>query len=523
LIVASTEWWVLSYFGSASLNDGATSLRVWRSFHHMNIAPPWRTPVTSYLFTTSYTTTGTLTASPAQSSSGNFAFVAAGVAVGSSDSDGISFASVPYFVRNTVLIEGSVSANGSAVLLGSDPTSGALEKLTIRAGGELIGNAVGATIVGTNSYVENAGYIYGGNGIQFHDVASSITDQTTLVNTGTIEAFGAAIARFDSDTTETLVINNSGTIFGGTDGQDSYAFISDDDVVARDRITNTGKMIGLVQLGGGDDFLDSSKGILQGDPNRQGGSVSLGEGNDTFYGGAGADSVSGWEGNDIIRGGAGKDFLDGGAGTQDYIDYSDKTTKVELTLLAPNTLGQAKVNGVVEDIFFNFEAVVGGKAGDVLTGNAGSNNIAGGDGNDTEQGGSGNDSIFGGNGNDLIFGGLGNDQLTGNGGGDFFRFNYALSTSANLDTITDFTHGSDKIQLEDTIFTALTSPWSSAQFKASASGHVASTATQHVLYDQSTGVLWYDPDGSGAGGQTAFAKLGTSTHPTIDWTDFAIV
>jgi hypothetical protein len=46
---------------------------------------------------------------------------------------------------------------------------------------------------------------------------------------------------------------------------------------------------------------------------------------------------------------------------------------------------------------------------------------------------------------------------------------------------------------------------------------------QRILHDQSTGVLWFDPDGSGGLGQTAFAKLGTSTHPTIDWTDFAIV
>lgn len=73
------------------------------------------------------------------------------------------------------------------------------------------------------------------------------------------------------------------------------------------------------------------------------------------------------------------------------------------------------------------------------------------------------------------------------------------------------------------VFTALTSPWSSAQFKLSGSGHVADTASQHILYDQSTGVLWYDPDGNGAATQTAFAKLGTSTHPTIDWTDFAII
>jgi serralysin len=256
---------------------------------------------------------------------------------------------------------------------------------------------------------------------------------------------------------------------------------------------------------------------------------AVGQGNDQLInienvrGSALADIIAGDGQSNVIRGGGGKDLLDGRGGTQDYIDFSDKTTKVEITLLAPGSTGTAKVNGVVEDTFKNFEAVIGGSAGDALTGNAGSNNIAGGKGNDTVVGASGNDTVFGGEGDDLVAGSLGNDQLTGNAGADLFRFNSTLSTSANLDTITDFVHASDEIQLDDAIFTALTSPWSSAQFKTAASGHVANTVNQHILYDRSTGVLWYDPDGSGAGGQTAFAKLGTSTHPTIDWTDFQIV
>jgi Ca2+-binding RTX toxin-like protein len=481
--------------------------------------------MTTYAFTTSFTTTGILTGSPAPAASYNTVFVAEDVAVASSDNDAISVTGS----RNTAVIAGTVLAADSAVVLGSNAAGDYQQVLRVRASGQLMGSdASGAVeLNGRNGFIDNAGYIYSTNvAIKIHDVASVSGDQTVLVNTGLIQSGATAIMRDDADTTETFVIKNAGTIYGGSDGLDSFAFYSGDGVIASDHITNTGKMIGIIETGGGDDFVDTNKGVLEGNNDGTVGTINLGDGNDTAYGSAAADAISGGAGSDIVRGGGGNDTLVGGFGglnPQDYIDYSDKTTKVEITLLAVNAIGTMKVNGVVEDTFANFGAVIGGSAGDVLTGNAISNNLAGHDGNDTLNGASGNDSIFGGNGSDLIFGALGNDQLTGNAGADFFRFNYTLSTSNNVDTITDFTHASDKIQLEDAIFSALTSPWSSTQFKSSASGHVANTASQHILYDQSTGVLWYDPDGNGAGTQTAFAKLGTSTHPTIDWTDFAIV
>jgi hypothetical protein len=79
-----------------------------------------------------------------------------------------------------------------------------------------------------------------------------------------------------------------------------------------------------------------------------------------------------------------------------------------------------------------------------LIGNNGANGIIG--------------SAFG----DRLCGRGGNDTLTGGGGGDTFRFETALKSFGNRDTITDFNPAEgDRIELENAIFTqlTLTGPW----------------------------------------------------------------
>jgi len=65
-------------------------------------------------------------------------------------------------------------------------------------------------------------------------------------------------------------------------------------------------------------------------------------------------------------------------------------------------------------------------------------------------GGAAADTLTGGGGNDLIYGGRGADQLRGNGGADTFRYqatNESPIGLANIDTILDFVHNVDKIDL----------------------------------------------------------------------------
>ncbi|RWD87182.1 MAG: hypothetical protein EOS38_18470 [Mesorhizobium sp.] len=87
---------------------------------------------------------------------------------------------------------------------------------------------------------------------------------------------------------------------------------------------------------------------------------------------------------------------------------------------------------------------------DVLYGNGGADQIFGLAGNDTLFGQSGNDTLNGGDGNDKLVGGVGADTLTGGAGADTFYYGSDVSdspASAANDTITDFVHGVDKIDL----------------------------------------------------------------------------
>ncbi len=113
-------------------------------------------------------------------------------------------------------------------------------------------------------------------------------------------------------------------------------------------------------------------------------------------------------------------------------------------------------------------------------------------------------------------GARGNDTLIGAGGADTFVFDTVLALN-NIDEITDFAHGTDRIELDDAIFTALTAGTLSA---AAFTTGVATTAAHRILYDADTGALSYDADGSGAGAAIQFATL--QAHLTITNMDFLV-
>ncbi|MCF7986978.1 MAG: calcium-binding protein [Methylovulum sp.] len=129
-------------------------------------------------------------------------------------------------------------------------------------------------------------------------------------------------------------------------------------------------------------------------------SLSGGLGNDILIGGEGNDTVSAGEGNDQIVGGngLGDDDYFGDNGT-DTIKYTSAITSITVDL---NT-GTSTGNEIGTDQLHGIENVIGGQAGDVLTGNAGNNVLDGYTGNDTLTGGGGNNTLIGGLGNDSYF------------------------------------------------------------------------------------------------------------------------
>jgi Ca2+-binding RTX toxin-like protein len=120
---------------------------------------------------------------------------------------------------------------------------------------------------------------------------------------------------------------------------------------------------------------------------------------DTLTGNASANFLSGGGGNDVLKGGGGNDTLDGGAGGGDAADYSDKPSAVVVTLNG-TTNAAVTVGGVAEDTIKNFENVIGGSAGDALTGDSLANVLTGNNGNDTLNGGTNADTMQGGSGDD---------------------------------------------------------------------------------------------------------------------------
>lgn len=141
-------------------------------------------------------------------------------------------------------------------------------------------------------------------------------------------------------------------------------------------------------------------------------------------------------------------------------------------------------------------------------------------------GNSGNNVLTGTPGNDVLFGLGGNDTLTGGAGADQFVFNTALNKTSNVSTVVDFSHAEgDRIALDHTIFSALTAVALGAaltanNFYASTNG-AAHLATDHILYNSTTGALSYDADGTGAAAAVQFAVL--THHPTLVASDFMLV
>ena len=121
--------------------------------------------------------------------------------------------------------------------------------------------------------------------------------------------------------------------------------------------------------------------------------------------------------------------------------------------------------------------------------------------------------LNGGAGNDTLIGGMGNDTLTGGAGRDVFLFDSVLR-SDNIDKITDFKVGEDKIGLSSVIFGNLHgNDW----FASS-----ASQVDSHTVVFQNGNKLFYDADGSGSYfSPVQFAELNTTEQ--LNATSFQIL
>ncbi len=198
-----------------------------------------------------------------------------------------------------------------------------------------------------------------------------------------------------------------------------------------------------------------------------------------------------------------KYISDGGG--MDTLDASAARAGVYINLTAGSWLyegAKASLISAANQSFIGYWTIIengiGSSYADTIFGNMAANNL---------KGKSGNDAINGSGGNDILNGNAGRDTLTGGTGNDIFIFN-ATPNSSNIDTITDFTPGKDKLQLNRTIFARLAGmkKLAATSFAANAGGK-AKDKDDYLVYNTATGVLSYDADGSGAGAAVQIAIL----------------
>jgi Ca2+-binding RTX toxin-like protein len=431
-------------------------------------------------------------------------YVAAGVTVASTDNSAI----VGTASQQQVQVEGMVGADGVAVSLGDSGAEDYGNLLTVGAGARLVGYGyTGAGLTGYNSELHNSGLIYGGKfGVWMTGVRD--TGHSTLENDGRIQAVSFGVYRPYS--TEDLVLNNSGTIKGAV--ASFYAHDSN----ATEEITNTGTMIGKIELGDGDDLYDGASGHVRGE-------VYGGNGMDRLFGGTDDDVLNGGRDDDFLDGGKGGDVMNGGKGSDAYLvdDADDVIIDAVESDVAPGKgrgLTPSGTDTVYAGVSYTLEGGVSvevlqadaGTTGLTLKGNAFAQTIVGGGGKDTLKGEAGAD---------VLNGGKGSDTLSGGTGSDVFFFDGKLG-SGNVDTIGDFSNAAgsdDSIQLENGIFTKLTKGGvlASGMFAANKDG-LAKDADDFIVYETDTGKLFYDADGSGAGKAVQFALLGNKAALTAD-------
>lgn len=354
----------------------------------------------------------------------------------------------------------------------------------------------------------------------------------------TLNLGNASIAFYlEGDTGPTLV--NVDKIVGGTGDQVvnlsslqyNYGSVlmlgrAGDDVLASNAGNDT------LNGGSGDDYLWGGSGNDYLNGWTENDRVSGGDGNDTLLGGAGSDLVEGGAGNDAVAGGAGADFLVGGSGN--------------------DTLQGGLESGSVTDT--SFDEAYGEEGNDLITASTRALLAYGGEGDDTITGGTGNDTLIGGSGSNQLDGRAGADLYDGTGDAGRDTFGVRVD-STGIDTILGFseTQG-DQIHARfadigltpapatsttagdaliigggtgiatvtystvangaGTFDIASIQVASDAVLNVAAGPITATTATAthaQFLFDQSTGDLWLDADGSGAGEAVRIAQLDLAT------------
>jgi Ca2+-binding RTX toxin-like protein len=243
-----------------------------------------------------------------------------------------------------------------------------------------------------------------------------------------------------------------------------------------------------------------------------------------LQGGDGNDTLLGADGNDVLDGGTGVDRLDGAGGDDWYLVDDPNDAILEGTVFGGFDRVYTSTDfalGPFVDRGAGVEMLIAADASSTaplhLVGNLISNSIIGNEGANILEGSGGSDRLEGAGGNDILDGGALGDVLIGGAGADQFRFTASLSDQP--DQLMDFQSGADEIVLSRTVFTNLAA--GDVPAGAFVIGTSAQDADDRLIYDQTTGNLFYDADGAGGSSARLFAVLQPGTPLTVS--DFTVI
>ncbi len=382
---------------------------------------------------------------------------------------------------------------------------------------DLTGNEIAQSLhgnAGANRLDGGAGadamWGYGGDDAYFVDNASDMVFETSGQGTDTVYARASYVLAAGqsvetlraSSVSSTVAMNLTGnslaqTLYGnaganvldGGGGGDTLKGYGGDDTY----VINSSSDLVFESSGQGSDTINSRVSYVL----AAGQSVETlkftsasGTGNLNLTGNEVAQTLTGNNGNNILDGGGGGDTMRGYAGDDTYVINSASELVFE-----SNGQGSDTVNSRVSYTLAAGQSVETLKFTSVS--GTGNYNLVG---NEVAQ------TLLGNNGDNLLDGKGGADILRGYGGADTFRFSTTLG-SGNVDHIVDFSAADDTIRLDQTIFAALGLGTLNPAAYKDITGGVAVDSSDRILYDHSTGALYYDADGSGTTPRIQFAIL----------------
>jgi serralysin len=440
--------------------------------------------------------------------------------------------------------------------------------------GSIQGSLTGVLLYGLKNVIFNSGKIVGSTGIMSFGYPESMSGDTlSITNTGIIKGVdGTAIEGIYHGPN---LITNKGHIEGRVIlGQENDIYDGRGGTVtgeiflgAGDDIAYGGSASETFFAWAGDDFVDGGGGVdtlllswdgwggtavahtvdlratakqyvgtnswitLRNVENLVGGNVKdVFIGNteaNTLIGNGGNDTLDGYDGNDLLSGGSGNDLLVGGSGSDTTVftgKFSDYTITVVAGVGITITDNRASGDGTdylggVEFALFSDRIYTLPPVGPVTPStpaeipvtptSTSTPHVTPVIKNLTFKGGRKADTFVGGKGHDLLNGGLGKDKLTGDEGQDTFVFDSKLG-SKNVDRILDFQHADDTIKLSKSIFSKFEKGMlSKGAFWIGAKAH---DKNDRIIYNDKTGALFYDADGTGKKyGAIKFAQLTAKT------------